>query len=645
MQKTLVGSVWRIDVKRPMAMRLLLVGLPPFALGACGGGNESGPAQPPPNQPPTASFTASPAGGPPPLTVAFDASASADGDGSITSYQWDFGGGATGTGRTVEHTFSQSAAHTVSLTVTDNRGGTASASRELLVNAPPTARIAADPVGGPAPITVAFDASASSDEDGAIAAYAWRFEAGVNGEGASASHTFATPGVYGVQLTVTDDLGDADEVVFEVNVEDDAEVAFTIPYVANGPHAEDLRPCLYPGEAAEQSCSLARLPFVGMERSAPSVDDLMSRVLVSHRWMGDNFKTVLEMLPSDVLLLARSLTGIVISSDIRPAHYYLSTGAIYLDADFFWRTAEQLAVVTKEPDFRTAFQRKLQVLLPWRFVRNNQRFGIRRDADGTRNLDDVALYMGFLLFHELSHAADFAPPSSFGQLRRSLTVLEALNSAYPWTSTRLTQERPLGSNLMKALAAVSFGGAEPTPEQAALLPDDLVEEFSTDGAVDYYSYSSQFEDLADLHTVALMSHHFGQEQDTGITNNPPNEETPLTVAWGQRGRLTDPAVILRTRWVVDAMYPGNVHELDSYLTSRPAPLPMRRGDSWTDNIVLDGGADFSSKAPSEGGTAPLARDPASPPSPVAGAAPQPSFLGCIRIDPQLPQEFKQRLGL
>ena len=204
---------------------------------------------------------------------------------------------------------------------------------------------------------------------------------------------------------------------------------------------------------------------------------------------------------------------------------------------------------------------------------------------------------------------------------------------------------------MKALAAVSFSGAEPTPEQAALLPDNLVEEFSMDGAVDYYSYSSQFEDLADLHTAALMSHHFGLEQDTGITNNPLDDETPLTVAWGQRGRLTDPAVIPRTRWVVDALYPGDVHELDSYLTSRPAPLPMRRGDSWTDNIVLDGGADFSSKAPpiaqapSEADPAPLGREPALPQSPVAGAAPLPSFLGCIRIHPQLPQEFKQRLGL
>ena len=627
-------------MKRSIAVRMLMSVLP-FALGACGGGGGG----PPPNQPPTASFTATPAGGAPPLTVTFDASASADSDGGISSYQWSFGGGATGTGRTVEHTFNQSAVHTVELTVTDNRGGTASASREVLVNAPPTARIAADPVGGAAPVTINFDASASSDDDGAIASYAWSFAAGASGEGAAASYTFTTPGVYGVRLIVTDDLGGSDEVVFEVNVRDDAEVAYTIPYIANGPHAEDLRPCLYPGEDERQSCTLAQLPFIGMENSAPTVEDLMSRVLVSHRWMGDNFKAVLEMLPTDVRLLARSLTGIVIASDIRPAHYRPYTGAIYLDADFFWRIPEQLAVVTQEPDYRAAFQSKLKVLLPWRFVRNNQRFGIRRDANGVRNLDDVAVYMGFLLFHELSHAADFASPSSFAGLRGGETVINALNySTRPWPSTELVRAHPLKSNLLKALAAVSFLGAEPSREQAALLPDDLVEEFSTDGAVDYYSYSSQFEDLADLHTAALMSRHFGQEQDTGITDNPADDETPLRVAWGQRGRMTDPLVVSRTRWVVEAMYPGNVHELDSYLTSRPAPLPMRRGDSWTDNIVLDGGADFSSGAPPAAGATPWRQEPTLTRNSASKTA-QPKLLGCIRIDPELPEDFKQRLGL
>ena len=37
-----------------------------------------------------------------------------------------------------------------------------------------------------------------------------------------------------------------------------------------------------------------------------------------------------------------------------------------------------------------------------------------------------------------------------------------------------------------------------------------------DGAVDFYSYSSQFEDLADLHDTILMSYHHGYEKDVGI---------------------------------------------------------------------------------------------------------------------------------
>ena len=627
-----------------------LAGLLASALAACGGGNA-----PPPNQPPTASFTVTPNGGPPPLKVVFDASASADRDGSISSYQWDFGAGAGGTGRTIEHTFNQSASHSVRLTVTDDRGASASASQGILVNAPPVARVSADPAGGPAPITINFDGTASSDADGAIVSHDWTFEPGLTGTGGTASHAFGSPGVYAVRLKVTDDLGGTDEAVFEVNVQDGAGVAFTVPYIGNGPHAEDLRPCLYPGEDAEQSCSLMRLPFVGMEYLAPSVDDLMTRVLVSHRWMGDNLKALLERLPEDALLLARSLTGIVVASDIRPAHYRPLAGAIYLDADFLWRTPEQLAVVTKEPDYRAAFARKLQFLMPWRFVRNNQRFAIRTGADGARNIDDVATYIGFLLFHELSHAADFAHPDRLGQFTRSMTVAEAINSAWPWLSGRLAQDHPLRSNLLKGLAAVSFGGADPTQRQAAMLPGDLVDAFSGDGAVDYYAYYSQFEDLADLHTAALMSRHFGQEQDTAITDYPLDEEADLTVAWGQRGRIADRNVIARARWVARNLYPGDVHEMESYLIGRPPPLQLRRGDSWTENVVLEGGESFSSKAPpavqappppsaqAVGGEQPAAF--AQPPKLRQGSQPTPHFHGCIRVDPQLPDEFKRRLGL
>jgi hypothetical protein len=80
---------------------------------------------------PTADFTATPTSGNAPLTVDFDASASSD-DGSIVSYDWDFGDGDTGTGVTTSHVYA-AGVWTAELTVTDNSGLTCSTSEEIAV--------------------------------------------------------------------------------------------------------------------------------------------------------------------------------------------------------------------------------------------------------------------------------------------------------------------------------------------------------------------------------------------------------------------------------------------------------------------------------------------------------------------------------
>jgi PKD repeat protein len=89
-----------------------------------GGGNIS----------PSASFTINPASGSTQTSFAFNGAASVDPDGTIASYAWTFGDGATGTGATTTHVFASPGTYSVTLTVTDNMGATGSASSQVTVS-------------------------------------------------------------------------------------------------------------------------------------------------------------------------------------------------------------------------------------------------------------------------------------------------------------------------------------------------------------------------------------------------------------------------------------------------------------------------------------------------------------------------------
>jgi len=161
---------------------------------------------------PVADFTYSPdnpmVGG----NIIFDASESYDPDGTIVSYEWDFGDGGTASGQIVTHNYAQESLYPITLTVTDDDGYTSSAWNIIFITTPatpPEATFEYYPdkpmVGG----NIIFDASASYDPDGTIVSYEWDF-----GDGHSenltdpiVSHIFETPDVYTVTLTVTDNDG------------------------------------------------------------------------------------------------------------------------------------------------------------------------------------------------------------------------------------------------------------------------------------------------------------------------------------------------------------------------------------------------------------------------------------------------------
>lgn len=165
-----------------------------------------------PNQNPVASFVSSTVdNAPQPRTIRFDAGGSTDADGSIASFAWNFGdNSAAGSGQVVEHTYAAPGQFTVSLTVTDDRGGTGSTTRSVVANIAPVAMFTSTPTDDEEPgiLTVDFDAAASSDADGSLASFEWNF--GDNSPtvtGAMVQHTYAERGRFDVRLTVTDNLG------------------------------------------------------------------------------------------------------------------------------------------------------------------------------------------------------------------------------------------------------------------------------------------------------------------------------------------------------------------------------------------------------------------------------------------------------
>jgi PKD repeat protein/C1A family cysteine protease len=96
------------------------------------------------NQAPVAVVSSNVISGNIPLTVAFDGSASSDFDGRIVSYAWNFGNGSQASGPNVSNVYSTPGNYSAVLTVTDDKGATATATIAIavvdpnVVNAPTT---------------------------------------------------------------------------------------------------------------------------------------------------------------------------------------------------------------------------------------------------------------------------------------------------------------------------------------------------------------------------------------------------------------------------------------------------------------------------------------------------------------------------
>ena len=193
------------------------------------------------NEAPVASFSYSPTSPGINEDIYFSAASSYDPDGTITSYNWNFGDGTTASGQEVTHRFTISGTFTVFLQVTDNSGNTGSTNKTVTISANqnPTAAFVYSPSSPAVGDSVYFDASNSSDPDGSIVSFQWNFGDGHSGSGQQIQHRFNNAGTYTVVLVVTDNSGNTDSVDHTVTVSDNTTPVALFTFSPESPSTSD----------------------------------------------------------------------------------------------------------------------------------------------------------------------------------------------------------------------------------------------------------------------------------------------------------------------------------------------------------------------------------------------------------------------
>ncbi len=143
--------------------------------------------------------------------VAFSSAGSTDSDGSIASYNWNFGDGTTGSDASPRHIYSAAGSYTVSLTVTDNDNVNSSEVTTTATISNPATPLSAQangPYFGSTAAAVSFTSAGTVTSNGVITGYSWDFGDGSYSTDSSPMHTYSNANTYTITLTVTNDQGD-----------------------------------------------------------------------------------------------------------------------------------------------------------------------------------------------------------------------------------------------------------------------------------------------------------------------------------------------------------------------------------------------------------------------------------------------------
>ena len=187
-----------------------------------------------------------------------------------------------------------------------------------------------------------------------------------------------------------------------------------------------------------------------------------------------------------------------------------------------------------------------------------------------------------MLYHELAHANDFFDYTEWAQLPNSASPLSTYDDSSP-ISTGLAASLPLNSSQLHALADVRYGGGAASSAERNYTAQQIANWFEDDGAVAFYAYFTEREDLAMLFERFMMLYRLGAEADVGVFTQETLEDGSFIPTWAQRNRVSDNNVTMRVNYVVSRILPAlNVPNIQASL---PGPFMLPTDITWRDSAA------------------------------------------------------------
>ncbi len=343
-------------------------------------------------------------------------------------------------------------------------------------------------------------------------------------------------------------------------------------YNANSPYKDVLKDCYDAAEGEE--CTFTQLPLLGQSSGGnPTIPDIMDRVIVSHDWMGVRFEQLLTRMPAEALQLFKPVAVIFIGSELTFSSYAAFRGALKVDPESLWLTADEKTALTNDTGTgggsTDSTRDDLQFRTRWTLAKNGLGLN-RRLSASEREFGDIYDFFAYSTYADLAFAFDLFPESSYTEDRPLATPAvifnETINSNSVVTDP-LYQDANLTviNSVLNGVVDVYYDDVPATDAQKALTAEEIGNIFDQEGRATLWSYTRDYRDTYRLFAMAMMQYKHNVTLNVLFLDGTEVNDNS-TIAYGIKNRLATPETAPRAKFVLERMI-GESAELDSFFSS------------------------------------------------------------------------------